>query len=70
MEKDIDGQQCWSTSSVDYVNAAIKTIEKGLVGRTWKLPSKATTPMTTSYLPELDGTAELEGYMILHCVRK
>eukprot|EP00546_Thalassionema_frauenfeldii_P003040 CAMPEP_0178938862 /NCGR_PEP_ID=MMETSP0786-20121207/26565_1 /TAXON_ID=186022 /ORGANISM="Thalassionema frauenfeldii, Strain CCMP 1798" /LENGTH=311 /DNA_ID=CAMNT_0020617625 /DNA_START=899 /DNA_END=1834 /DNA_ORIENTATION=- len=64
VKKRIDGRQCWITSSVDYVNAAIKTIEKGLEGRIWKIPSKATTPMTTSYSPELDDSKELEGYDI------
>ena len=53
------GFSCWTISSVDYVNAAIKTIEAALKDKRYKLMSKANTPMTSSFIPELDGSPEL-----------
>ena len=47
-------------SSVDYVNAAIQIIEEALKKKPWRLPTKVTTPMTSSYYPKLDDTPELE----------
>ena len=54
------GFSCWTISSVDYVNAAVKTIEAGLKGKAYKLVSKPKTPMTSNYHPEMDGTPELD----------
>jgi len=59
-EKSINGRKCWTMTSVDYFNAAIKNIEATLKHNRWKLPKKVTTPMTTDYSPELDGTPELD----------
>ena len=53
------GFSCWTILSVDYVNAAIKTIEAALKDKRYKLMSKANTPMTSSFIPELDGSPEL-----------
>ena len=53
------GFSCWTITSVDYVNAAIKTIEEALKSKSYKLISKATTPMSSNFVPELDGTPEL-----------
>jgi hypothetical protein len=47
-------------TSVDYVKAAIATVEESLKGTVWKIPTNAPTPMVTSYLPELDVTEELD----------
>jgi len=58
-KKIIDGDAMWAISSVDYVQAAIKTIEGSIEDKQWKLPRSAPTPMLTSYEPELDGTPEL-----------
>ena len=57
-KKSINGFDCWTVSSVDYVNAAIKTIEEKLTSNQ-RLPSKVVTPMTANYTPEMDGTDEL-----------
>ncbi len=59
-KKNINGQTCWSITSLDYIKTAIKTVEEGLRHRAWKLPTKVATPMMTNYLPELDGTEELD----------
>ena len=49
----------WAIGSVDYLNATIKTVEGTIKKRRWRLPTRATTPMTKSYYPELDATPEL-----------
>jgi hypothetical protein len=59
-KKKINGIDCWSISSVDYVKAAIDNVEEGLRKKRWKLPTKVTTPMASAFGPELDGTPELE----------
>lgn len=59
-EKEINGTKCWTMTSADYVNAAIKNIEDANKDGRWKMPSKAKTPMASSYVPELDDTPELE----------
>ena len=41
------------------MNAAVKTIEEALKKRPYKLISKATTPMSSGFVPELDGSSEL-----------
>ena len=53
------GFSCWTISSVDYVNAAVKTIEAALEKKPYKLLSKAVTPITSDFVQELDGTPEL-----------
>ena len=60
-EKEINGRLCWTISSVDYIKAAVQTVKDSVnqPGCQWKLPSKATTPMVSSFIPELDGTPEL-----------
>jgi hypothetical protein len=46
---------------MDYVIAAVKNVELGIKDTRWKLNSKARTPMSSSsFVPELDGTPELE----------
>ena len=57
-----NGVWAWSFSSSQYVQSAIKTVEE-YVGKPnnshLKIPSKAETPLTTSYSPELDVSPEL-----------
>lgn len=56
-----NGKSVWTMSSVDYVNASIKTIEESIAKSRWTLPSNARTPMSSnSYLPELDDSEELD----------
>ena len=61
-EKEINMSLCWTISSTDYIKAAVQTVKdsfnKALCQ--WKLPSKAITPMVSAFVPELDGTPELE----------
>eukprot|EP00978_Attheya_sp_CCMP212_P000550 scaffold1076_cov32-Attheya_sp.AAC.2 len=59
-EKEINGRMCWTMTSVDYVDATIKNVEKTVEGTRWKLPTKVATPMTSNFMPELDGTPELD----------
>ena len=57
-----NGVWAWSFSSSQYVQSAVKNVEE-YVGRPenthLKIPSKAETPLTTSYRPELDVLPEL-----------
>ena len=60
-EKEINDYYCWTISSADYIKAAVQTV-KYYVNKDKcqsKLPSKAPTPMVSSFVPELDGTPEL-----------
>ena len=56
-----NGVKCWTMSSDKYVNAAIENIEKKLKSEGRHLPRRADTPMSSSYRPEEDVSAELEG---------
>jgi hypothetical protein len=58
--KEINGVTSWTITSPDYVKAAIENVEEGIRDKRWKLPTKVTTPMTNSYVPELDGSPELD----------
>jgi hypothetical protein len=59
--KDINGHKCWSISSVDYVKVAVQNVEEKLAKSNRVLPStKIQTPMNANYLPEMDGTPELD----------
>ena len=57
-----NGVWAWSFSLSQYVQSAIKNVEE-YVGKSknshLKIPSKAETPLTTSYRPELDVSPEL-----------
>ncbi|CAJ1966194.1 unnamed protein product [Cylindrotheca closterium] len=60
------GVQCWAFGSSQYVQAAVKNVERYLNDRSkagderFKLKPKAMTPMQTSFRPELDVSPELE----------
>jgi hypothetical protein len=57
-----NGVECWAFSSSQYVQSTVKNVEAYLDTRNderWKLPTKAETPMRTSYPPELDVSPEL-----------
>ena len=60
VKKNLNGREVWTMSSIDYVKAIVKNLEERLGKTNRKLPSRATTPMSSDYRPELDGTAELE----------
>ena len=57
-----NGVWAWSFSSSQYVQSAIKNVEEYVTkseNSHLKIPSKAETPLTTSYRPELDVLPEL-----------
>ena len=54
-----NGVKAWTFSSSQYVQASVKNVEEYICKRGWKLPSKADTPITTTYRPELDTSPEL-----------
>ena len=58
-EKAINNVKCWTIGSLEYIQAAIATVEEGLNTKRRKLPNKVSTPMVTSYFLELDGSPEL-----------
>jgi hypothetical protein len=59
-KKTLNGLDMWTMSSYDYVVAAVKTVKETLKDSPkWKLPKNAPTPMTSAYVPELDGSSEL-----------
>ena len=55
-----NGMKCWSIGSSKYIQAAIKNVEDYLAKRDLKLPTKANTPFTSNYRPELDVTYQLD----------
>lgn len=60
-EKSINNHNCWTMSSKDYVKASVANLEERLGKLGMKpLPTKANLPMTSNYVPELDGTPELD----------
>ena len=59
-KKTLNGKDVWTMSSVDYVKAIVKNLEDRLQKEGQKLPTRAITPMSSDYRPELDGTAELD----------
>jgi hypothetical protein len=54
-----NGMEAWSISLSQYVQAAVKNVEKHLLEKSSNLPKRCETPMTTSYCPELDVSEEL-----------
>jgi hypothetical protein len=58
-KKVVDGWTMWTISSVDYVKAAIRNVNDAIKEKRWKIPSRAPTPMSTTYQPEMDGSPEL-----------
>ena len=59
-KKQLNGKWIWTMSSVDYVKAIIKNVEVRLQEKGRILLSRATTPMSSDYKPELDRTHELD----------
>jgi hypothetical protein len=54
-----NGVKAWAFSSSQYVQEAVRNVESYLDQKGGKLPTRAETPMQTSYRPELDVTPEL-----------
>jgi hypothetical protein len=57
---DIGGKEVWSMSSDLYVKRAVADVETELSYIGQGLRTKATTPMSSKYRPELDGSPELD----------
>ena len=59
-----NGVECWSFSSFQYVQAAVKNVKEYSAKQddaNWRLPTKVETPLGTSYLlPKLDVSSELQ----------
>jgi hypothetical protein len=59
-EKPINGIRCWTITSQDYVKATVKHVEEATKNTSRSIPTKnVETPMSTTYVPELDVTEEL-----------
>ena len=54
-----NGVKAWAISASQYVQTAVKNVELQLSKNNQKLPSKADTPIQTTYRPELDTSDEL-----------
>ena len=54
-----NGMPCWSLSSDKYVNAAIDNVDESVKKRKRRVPCKSRTPMTSGFIPEMDGSNEL-----------
>ena len=60
VKRQINGFDCWTITSANYVNAAVKTIKEALKEKKkWKMPTRANTPMMASFVPELDAWEKL-----------
>ena len=56
-----NGMKAWGFSSAKYVKGAIANVEEHLRSEGRKLPTKARTPLSSNYRPELDLSDELIG---------
>ena len=54
-----NGVKAWAIIALQYVQTAVKNVELHLSKNNQKLPSKADTPIQTSYRPGLDPSDEL-----------
>ena len=55
-----NGAQAWAFSSSQCVQAAVSNVEDYLRERHLQLPTKANTPLSSNYQPEVDVSPELE----------
>ena len=55
-----NGTEAWAMSSSKYVQEAIKNVKAWLGKRDRKLSSRCSTPLPTSYCPELGISPELD----------
>jgi hypothetical protein len=59
-EKPLNNITCWTITSQDYVKAAVRNVEEATKNTSRRIPSKnVETPMSITYVPELDVTEEL-----------
>jgi Reverse transcriptase (RNA-dependent DNA polymerase) len=59
-KKNMNGINCWTMTSDQYVNTAVKNLEERLLKMSPQaLPTKCPTPLASGYRPEIDVTPEL-----------
>ena len=58
-----NGKKCWTQSSSAYVKEAVRNTEEWLDARDMRLPTRADTPMPSTYRPELDTSPQLNDEM-------
>ena len=58
-KKKLNDKDVWTITSQDYVKAAVANVEEMLKKKKKKLYSKAVTPMSATFVPELDTSEEL-----------
>ena len=54
-----NGTTCWSFSSSQYIQNAVKNVEEHLMKKGQKLPSSTKSPWSSGYRPETDTSPEL-----------
>ena len=54
-----NGTKAWAFGSSKYVQASVNNVVEHLAKKQMKLPTRANTPTTTSYRPEIDTSPEL-----------
>jgi hypothetical protein len=55
-----NGVKAWGQSSSHYVHEVVKNLEEWMKDKSYRLPKRASTPMTPGYRPELDVTGVLD----------
>ena len=58
--RDLEGTECWTITSHDYIKVAVETVKQADAIKQWYWPAKVTTPMTASFVPEWDKSPELD----------
>ena len=58
--RDLEGTHCWTITSHDYIKVAVETIKQADAIKRWRWPTKVSTPMTASFIPEWDDSPELD----------
>jgi hypothetical protein len=65
-KKVMNGTDCWTMTSDDYVKTAIRNLEERLAKSGDFLPTRCDTPLASNARPELDTSAELSAEGIQH----
>ena len=55
-----NGLTAWSFSSLQYVQTAVKNVEKSLANQDAKFPARANTPLSSNYCPKIDVSGEMQ----------
>ena len=57
---ELNTNQLWTISSVDYMKSVVKNLEERLKKKITKLPAREKTSMSYDYKLELDATSDLD----------